>query len=80
MERDIKEVKEQLQKSIMMSFGDKMERSIKVVRQHLQYDEMDAVNYNKVTRYVGNAHFHRIKFLERGWNEYDNRKGSLCDK
>ena len=48
MERDMKEVKEQLQRSIMMSCGNKTERAVKVGGQHRQYDGMDAVNYNRV--------------------------------
>ena len=80
MERDMKEANEQLHRSIMMSCGNKMERAIKVQGQCPQYDEIDAVNYNRVTSYVGNVLFPHIKFLERGWNEYDDQKDSVCEK
>jgi len=80
MERDMKEVKDQLQSSIMMSCDNKTERAIKVGGQHPQYDGMDAVSYNRVMSYVSNVLSHHIKFQERGWNEYDNRKDSVCDK
>ena len=80
MERDMKEVKEQLQRSIMMSCGNKTERAIKVGGQRPQYDGMDAVNYNRVTSYVSNVLFPHIKFLEREWNEYDDWKDSASEK
>ena len=57
MERDTKEVKEQLQRSIMMSYGNKMERAIKVGGQHPQYDGIDAIHNNRVTSYVSNVLF-----------------------
>ena len=63
-----------------MSCGNKTERAIKVGVQRPQYDEMDTVNYNRVMSYVGNVLFPHIKFLMRGWNEYGDRKDSLCEK
>ena len=59
MERDTKEVKEKLEKSIMMSDGKKEDkpggntgRRIRVWGHHHQYNGTDAVNYNMVT-YTG---------------------------
>ena len=76
----MKEVKEQLQRSIMMSCGNKTKRAIKVGGQRPKYDGMNAVNYNRVTSYVGNVLFPHIQFLERGWNEYDDRQDNVCEK
>jgi hypothetical protein len=44
---------------------------IRVGGQRPQYDGTDAVNYQWVAAYVGDIHFPHIKFLEGGWNEYD---------
>jgi hypothetical protein len=57
-------------------------RGIRVGEQHSQYDGTDAVTYNRVTTYTyaGDVLLPHIKFHERGWNEYDEMKESVCDK
>ena len=87
MEREMREVKEQLQRTIVMSYGKKNPNTgqdngklVRVGGQRPQYDGTDAVNYQRVTAYAADILFPHIKFLERGWNEYDETKDSVCDK
>jgi hypothetical protein len=62
MERGMKEVKEQLERSITMSYdmnkhksGPENGRGFRVGGQHPQYNGTDAVNYQQVTAYVGSC-------------------------
>ena len=45
-----------------------------------QHDGTDSVNYHRVTSYTGDVLFLHIKFLERGWNDYDDTKDSVWEK
>ena len=87
MEREMREVKEQLERTIVMSYvkkkhnsGEDNSRGVRVGGQRPQYDGTDAVNYQQVTAYAADILFPHIKFLERGWNGYDETKDSMCDK
>ena len=83
----MREVKEQLERTIVMSYDKKNHNSGqgngRVERdggQRPQYDGTDAVNYQREMAYAADILFPHIKILERGWNEYDETKDSMFDK
>ena len=64
MEREMREVKEQLERTIVVSYGKKNQNSgqdngrvVRVGGQHPQYNGTDAVNYQQVTAYVTDVVF-----------------------
>lgn len=87
MEWDTNEVKEQPERSIVMSkskkkhkWGHENGRRISIGEQSPQYDGNDALDYHRVTYYAGDVILPHITFIGREWNKYNETKDGMCNK